>query len=90
MSGGSESNRIRPRLTRNTRLINLLGLPSISVPCGFAEVENSDSKAGLPVGLQITGPWWSEKTLLQVAHAYERATPWHTMNVKRDTFSIDN
>ena len=84
LSGGSESNRIRPRLTRNTRLINLLGLPSISVPCGFAQVENSDSKAGLPVGLQITGPWWSEKTLLQVAHAYERATPWHTMNVKRE------
>ena len=83
LSGGSESNRIRPRLTRNTRLINLLGLPSISVPCGFAQVENSDSQEGLPVGLQITGPWWSEKTLLQVAHAYERATPWHTVNVKR-------
>ena len=82
LSGGSESNRIRPRLTRNTRLINLLGLPSVSVPCGFIQVENSDSKAGLPVGLQIAGPWWSEKTLLQVAHAYERATPWHT--VKRE------
>ena len=90
LSGGSESNRIRPRLTRNTRLINLLGLPSISVPCGFAQVENSDSEAGLPVGLQITGPWWSEKTLLQVAYAYERATPWHTINVKREAFSMDN
>ena len=83
LSGGSESNRIRPRLTRNTRLINLLGLPSISVPCGFAQVENTDSEEGLPVGLQISGPWWSEKTLLQVAHAYERATSWHTVNVKR-------
>ena len=84
LSGGSESNRIRPRLTRNTRLINLIGLPSISVPCGFAQVENSDSEEGLPVGLQISGPWWSEKTLLQVAHAYERATPWYTKNVERD------
>ena len=84
MSGGSESNRIRPRLTRNTRLINLLGLPSISVPCGFAQVADSDSGEGLPVGLQITGPWWSEKTLLQIAHAYEQATPWHTVRVKRD------
>ena len=84
LSGGSESNRIRPRLTRNTRLINLLGLPSISVPCGFVQVENSDSQEGLPVGLQITGPWWSEKTLLQIAHAYERATPWHTVKVKRE------
>jgi len=82
LSGGSESNRIRPRLTRNTRLINLLGLPSISVPCGFAQVEDSDSDPGLPVGLQIFGPWWSEKTLLQIAHAYERATPWHTVRVK--------
>ena len=90
LSGGSESNRIRPRLTQNTRLFNLLGLPSISVPCGFAQVENSDSGEGLPVGLQICGPWWSEKTLLQVAYAYERATPWHTINVKRETFSMDN
>lgn len=85
LSGGSESNRIRPHLTRNTRLINLLGLPSISVPCGFAQVENSGSEKGLPVGLQISGPWWSEKTLLHIAHAYERATPWHTKNVKRET-----
>ncbi len=83
LSGGSESNRIRPRLTRNTRLINLLGLPSISVPCGFAQVANSNSEEGLPVGLQISGPWWSEKTLLHIAHAYERATLWHTKKVKR-------
>ena len=84
LSGGSESNRIRPRLTRNTRLINLLGLPSISVPCGFVQVEDSDSALGLPVGLQISGSWWSEKTLLQIAHAYEQATPWHTVRVKRE------
>ena len=84
LSGGSESNRIRPRLTRNTRLINLLGLPSISVPCGFVQVENSDSEQGLPVGLQISGPWWSEKTLLQIAYAYEQAAPWHTVKVKRE------
>lgn len=84
LSGGSESNRIRPRLTRNTRLINLLGLPSISVPCGFVQVEDSDSEQGLPVGLQISGPWWSEKTLLQIAHTYEQVTPWHTVKVKRD------
>ena len=56
LSGGSESNRVRPRLTQNTRLFNLLRLPSISVPCGFAQVEDSDSPEGLPVGLQITGP----------------------------------
>ena len=89
-SGGSESNRIRPRLTQNTRLFNLLGLPSISVPCGFAQVEDSGSAEGLPVGLQISGPLWSEPMLLQVAHAYERATPWHTRVVNRETFSMDD
>lgn len=70
LSAGSESNRIRPRLTQNTRLFNLLGTPSISVPCGFTQ-------DGLPIGLQISGRWWSEKTLMQVAYAYEQATQWH-------------
>ena len=71
-STGSNANQIRPRLTQNTRIFNLLGLPAISVPCGFTEER-------LPVGLQISGRWWSEKTLLQVGHAYEQATSWHTM-----------
>ncbi len=72
-SDGSDSNRIRPRLTQNTRIFNLLGLPAISVPCGF-------TKESLPVGLQIVGRWWAERELLQVAHAYEQATPWHTVH----------
>lgn len=71
-SDGSDSNLIRPRLTQNTRIFNLLGLPAISVPCGFTN-EN------LPVGLQIVGRWWAEEQLLRIAHAYEQATPWHTM-----------
>jgi aspartyl-tRNA(Asn)/glutamyl-tRNA(Gln) amidotransferase subunit A len=71
-SDGSDSNLIRPRLTQNTRIFNLLGLPAISVPCGF-------TKEGLPVGLQIAGRWWAEGELLRVAHAYEQATPWHRM-----------
>ena len=70
---GSDSNLIRPRLTQNTRIFNLLGLPAISVPCGF-------TKEGLPVGLQIVGRWWAEDELLRVAHAYEQATPWHNMH----------
>jgi aspartyl-tRNA(Asn)/glutamyl-tRNA(Gln) amidotransferase subunit A len=48
----------------------LAGLPAISVPCGFA--------GSLPVGLQLIGRAWDEATLLRMADAYERATPWHT------------
>ena len=70
---GSDSNQIRPRLTQNTRIFNLLGLPAISVPCGF-------TNEGLPVGLQIVGRWWAERELLRVAHAYEQATPWHRVH----------
>jgi aspartyl-tRNA(Asn)/glutamyl-tRNA(Gln) amidotransferase subunit A len=64
---------LRPQellLLRNTRPINVWGLPAISVPCGFTE-------GGLPIGLQIIGPHWGEAVVLQVAHAYEQATTWH-------------
>jgi aspartyl-tRNA(Asn)/glutamyl-tRNA(Gln) amidotransferase subunit A len=55
---------------RNTRPFNLLGLPTVSIPCGF-------TKAGLPIGMQITGPTGGEATVLRLAYAYERATEWH-------------
>jgi aspartyl-tRNA(Asn)/glutamyl-tRNA(Gln) amidotransferase subunit A len=64
---------LRPRellLLRNTRPINVWGLPAISIPCGF-------TPAGLPIGLQIIGPHWGEAEVLQLAHAYEQATTWH-------------
>jgi len=44
---------------------NLTGLPAISFPAGY-------SQEGLPVGLQLIGPWWSEAALLDAANAYER------------------
>jgi aspartyl-tRNA(Asn)/glutamyl-tRNA(Gln) amidotransferase subunit A len=56
--------------TRNTRPFNLLGLPTISVPCGF-------TAEGLPIGMQITGRPGDEATVLRLAYAYERATDWH-------------
>jgi aspartyl-tRNA(Asn)/glutamyl-tRNA(Gln) amidotransferase subunit A len=48
---------------------NLTGLPAISLPCGFT----SDR---LPIGFQLIGRAFEEPTLLQIAHAYERATTW--------------
>ena len=47
---------------------NLAGVPGISVPCGL-------SKDGLPIGLQLVGPYWSEGTLLRFAHNYQTTHP---------------
>jgi aspartyl-tRNA(Asn)/glutamyl-tRNA(Gln) amidotransferase subunit A len=69
---------LRPRellLLRNTRPVNVWGLPAISLPCGF-------TNAGLPIGLQIMGPHWREDRVLQLAHAYEQATDWHKRSPK--------
>ena len=54
----------------NTRPFNLLGLPTVSVPCGF-------TSKGLPIGMQITGPLGGEAPVLRLARAYEQATDWH-------------
>jgi aspartyl-tRNA(Asn)/glutamyl-tRNA(Gln) amidotransferase subunit A len=54
-----------------TIAVNLAGLPGLSVPCGFDE-------NGMPISLQLIGKPFGEDTLLQAAHAYEQATPWHT------------
>jgi aspartyl-tRNA(Asn)/glutamyl-tRNA(Gln) amidotransferase subunit A len=47
---------------------NLAGVPGISVPCGL-------SSDGLPIGLQLLGPYWSEARLLRLAYAYQTAHP---------------
>jgi aspartyl-tRNA(Asn)/glutamyl-tRNA(Gln) amidotransferase subunit A len=57
-------------LLRNTRPVNVWGLPAISVPCGF-------TSGGLPIGMQIVGPHWGEALVLQTAQSYEQATDWH-------------
>ncbi|HWC15640.1 MAG TPA: amidase [Terriglobales bacterium] len=58
-------------MLRNARPFNFLGLPAISVPCGFTEI-------GIPIGMQITGAPWAEGEVLRMAHAYEQQTSWHT------------
>ena len=57
-------------LLANTIPFSFLWWPSVSVPCGF-------TKAGLPVGLQISARPGSDLQVLRIADAYEQATNWH-------------
>lgn len=52
-----------------TTPVNLTGVPAISIPCGFHD--------GLPLGLQIIGKQFAERTVYRVAHAFEQATDYH-------------
>jgi aspartyl-tRNA(Asn)/glutamyl-tRNA(Gln) amidotransferase subunit A len=72
--GATASNPPQSKRPGNTGLIaagNLAGLPAIFFPCGFGT-------DGLPVGLQLVGPPFSEPLLLALASAYQRATDHHT------------
>ncbi|MDR3086389.1 MAG: Asp-tRNA(Asn)/Glu-tRNA(Gln) amidotransferase subunit GatA [Azoarcus sp.] len=53
-----------------TTPVNLVGLPGISHPCGF-------DAAGLPVGLQLIGDYFSEARLLTTVHRFQQSTDWH-------------
>jgi aspartyl-tRNA(Asn)/glutamyl-tRNA(Gln) amidotransferase subunit A len=57
---------VRAAATRLTRGMNALGLPAISIPCGF-------SRSGLPIGLQIIAAARQEDLLLHAAAAMEDA-----------------
>jgi len=67
--GGQEVD-VRLATTRFMRALNMAGLPLLSVPCGF------DSR-GMPIGLQIIGGLFDEAGILEIGHAFERATSWH-------------
>ena len=49
---------------------NLTGAPAMSIPCGF-------DRTGLPIGLQIQGNYFTEATMVNVAHRFQQATDWH-------------
>jgi aspartyl-tRNA(Asn)/glutamyl-tRNA(Gln) amidotransferase subunit A len=49
---------------------NLTGTPALSIPCGF-------DRTGLPIGLQLQGPAFTEAKLLDAAHRFQQATDWH-------------
>lgn len=52
-----------------TIAVNLAGLPGMSIPAGFVN--------NLPIGMQLIGNLFAEAKLLNVAHAYQKATDWH-------------
>jgi aspartyl-tRNA(Asn)/glutamyl-tRNA(Gln) amidotransferase subunit A len=54
----------------NTQPFDAYGIPAISLPCGF-------TTAGMPIGLMIAGPHFSEGKVLALAYAYQQATDWH-------------
>ena len=58
--------------------VNLAGLPGISLPCGL------DSK-GLPIGLQLIGDCFKEKSIIRAAYAYEKAWEWKLLPVAAGT-----
>jgi aspartyl-tRNA(Asn)/glutamyl-tRNA(Gln) amidotransferase subunit A len=58
------------RLTRFTRPINYLGLPSLAIPSGF-------TRAGLPVAMQLIGRSFDEAMLLRIGAAFQRVTDFH-------------
>ena len=49
-----------------TVTVNIAGLPGVSLPCGA-------DAAGLPIGMQVIGPKFSEARLLSIAKCYETA-----------------
>jgi aspartyl-tRNA(Asn)/glutamyl-tRNA(Gln) amidotransferase subunit A len=62
---GGQDHATRALMLRANRPANLVGVPAITVPCGF-------TPAGLPVGLQLFGAVAGEHLLLQIARAFER------------------
>jgi aspartyl-tRNA(Asn)/glutamyl-tRNA(Gln) amidotransferase subunit A len=50
---------------------NLVGVPAISVPCGF-------NKKMLPIGVKFIGKPFDETNILELAHVYQSLTDWHT------------
>jgi aspartyl-tRNA(Asn)/glutamyl-tRNA(Gln) amidotransferase subunit A len=70
VGNGPDADAVIQRLTRFTRPINYLGLPSLAIPAGF-------TRGGLPVGMQLVGRSFDETTLLRIGAVFQRATDFH-------------
>lgn len=57
-------------LTRLTFVWSFAEVPAMSIPCGF-------TSEGLPMGLQLIGPWWKESTLFALGHSFQQETDFH-------------
>lgn len=68
-------------LTRNTKVVNYLGLPAVSVPCGF-------TGNGLPTAFQLIGRPLAEAALLRVADRYQNVTAWHLQEPSFAEFAV--
>jgi len=68
--GGPATLNMVGRFTGLTRPFNTLGVPALSVPCGF------DSN-GAPIGMQLVGRPFDEALLYRIGHAYQGATEFH-------------
>jgi aspartyl-tRNA(Asn)/glutamyl-tRNA(Gln) amidotransferase subunit A len=67
---GPAYNSMVAALTRNTKVINFLGLPALNVPCGFTGND-------LPTAFQLIGLPFREADLFRVGHAFQQETDWH-------------
>ncbi|MDB5581872.1 MAG: hypothetical protein JWR80_7048 [Bradyrhizobium sp.] len=67
--GGLNAGDMRQSWIPYLNLFDLTGHPAVSIPCGWTQ-------EGLPIGLQIVGPWYADAAVLQAAAAFERARPW--------------
>jgi aspartyl-tRNA(Asn)/glutamyl-tRNA(Gln) amidotransferase subunit A len=70
VGNGPDAEAVIQRLTRFTRPVNYLGLPSLAIPAGF-------TGTGLPIGMQLIGGSFDEAMLLRIGAAFQRATDFH-------------
>lgn len=61
------------QVERNGVLSNSTGFPAVTFPGGFSEPDAS-APLGVPVGIELLGPEWTEPTLIGLAYAFEQAT----------------